>query len=79
MDDNERTEAGQSQHDVSQLQGEPASSGYPEEEPGSAGDEDTGGGQTQNRSGNPRIENEDSPEGASREGSQSTGNPNAAG
>jgi hypothetical protein len=79
--DGERDDATQDQHDVSQIQGEPAGSGYPEEQPGGAGDQDTGGGSTQKRSGSDPEESDDSdaPAGASGEGSQSTGNPGAAG
>jgi len=55
--------------------GEPAESGYPEEQP--PGTE--GGTGEADRSGNPEIADRDSPEGASGEGSQSTGHPEGAG
>jgi|tagenome__1003787_1003787.scaffolds.fasta_scaffold17890651_1 hypothetical protein len=78
--DQEREDTGQSQHDVDQIQGEPSGAGYPEEEPGGAGDEDTGGSSTGGRSGSDRgTPDGGSSEGESGEGSQSTGNPGAAG
>jgi hypothetical protein len=78
--DQEREDTGQTQHDVDQIQGQPAGSGYPEEEPGNAGDDDTGGASTQDRSGSSRgTPGGGSSEGESGEGSQSTGNPGAAG
>jgi hypothetical protein len=77
--DQEREDTGVSQHDVDQIQGEPAGSGYPEEQPGSSGDQDTGGKATRERSGSSRGAESGSSEGESGEGSQSTGNPGAAG
>jgi hypothetical protein len=78
--DQEREDTSQTQHDVDQIQGEPAGSGYPEEQPGGADDEDTGGESTGGRSGSTRGRpGSESSEGESGEGSQSTGNPGAAG
>ena len=77
--DQEREDTGVSQHDVEQTQGEPAGAGYPEEQPGSPDDQDTGGKSTQERSGSTRGAESGSSEGESGEGSQSTGNPGAAG
>jgi hypothetical protein len=77
--DQEREDTGQTQHDVDQIQGQPGS-GYPEEQPGGSGDEDTGGESTGGRSGSTRGRpSSGSSEGESGEGSQSTGNPGAAG
>jgi hypothetical protein len=66
----EREDITQEQHDTEQPQ-EPASSGYPEEQPGTEGDEETGGGS--DRSGAPRTDEE------TRQGGDATGNPDAAG
>jgi hypothetical protein len=58
------------QHDVDQSQ-EPGSEGYPEEQPGSAGDEETSS--DSDRSGAPRQDEQ------SRQGGDATGNPDNAG
>ena len=58
------------QHDQKQSQ-EPASAGYPEEQPGSAGDGETSG--DEDRSGAPRQDEQ------SRQGGDATGNPGNAG
>lgn len=77
--DGERDDATQEQFDNDQVQGEASASGYPEEEPSGAAPEDTGSGETLDRSGNERVDPGGSPPGPSGEGTQSTGNPDAAG
>ncbi len=74
MEDSDRTSETTEQFGEDPAR-EPASSGYPEEQP--AGTEGAEGGA--DRSGNPKIADRDSPEGASGEGSQSTGHPEGAG
>jgi hypothetical protein len=58
------------QHDQDQTQ-EPASEGYPEEQPGSEREDETSSGS--DRSGAPRRDEQ------SRQGGDATGNPGAAG
>jgi hypothetical protein len=75
MDDERRDET-QEQHRRGEIQGDAAQSGYPEEAPSGA----EGGSETPlDRSGAEPTDDPDSPPGASGEGTQSTGNPNAAG
>ncbi len=73
--DSERDDATQEQFDNDEVQGEASEGGYPEEQPGGGVDDD--------RPGDPldrsRQDSGDSPGGASGEGTQSTGNPHAAG
>ena len=66
----EREDITQDQHDQGQPQ-EPASEGYPEEQPGSDRDDETSG--ASDRSGAERSDKE------SRQGGDATGNPDAAG
>lgn len=75
--DTERSDATQEQFDNDEIQGEAGTSGYPEEQP--SGPEDGGSDGPLDRSGNPRPDSGDSPAGAPGEGTQSTGNPDAAG
>jgi hypothetical protein len=76
MMDGERADQTQEQFRDDEIQGDAAQSGYPEEEPsGTGGASDSPLG----RSGGEPIEKGDSPSGASGEGTQSTGNPDAAG
>lgn len=76
--DSERDDATQGQFDNDEVQGEASEGGYPEEQPGGGVDDDKPGDPL-DRSGNPRQDSGDSPGGASGEGTQSTGNPDAAG
>jgi hypothetical protein len=74
--DGERRDETQEQHRGDQIQGEAAESGYPEEgPPGAEGSSE----KPLDRSGSEPTEKPDSPPGASGEGTQSTGNPHAAG
>jgi hypothetical protein len=74
--DGERRDETQERHRGDELQGDTAESGYPEEGPPGA----EGSSQAPlDRSGAEPTEEPDSPPGASGEGTQSTGNPRAAG
>jgi hypothetical protein len=75
MDDERRDET-QEQHRDDEIQGDAAESGYPEEGPPGA---EGSSPERLGRSGAEPTEEPDSPPGASGQGTQSSGNPHAAG